>query len=46
MAMFVKPPDVSFPAELLRESELLYGDKPVPETLRVLTFIRRHIWEW
>lgn len=46
MAEFLKPPDVSFPAELLRESGLLYGDHPVLGTLGVLALIRRHIWEW
>ena len=46
MAVFVKPPDVSFPAELLWESDLLYGDHPVLGTLGVLALIRKHIWEW
>lgn len=46
MAEFFKPSDVSFPVELLRESELLYEDKPVLETLRVLSAIHRRIWKW
>lgn len=46
MAVFVKPPDILLPIELLRDSGVLYRENSTLETLGSLAGIHKHMREW
>ena len=49
MAEFLKPPDMSFPAELLQESgghDPWSRDSPTLEALGFLAEVHKRVWKW